>query len=168
MLLVNSARAGDLGARRPARSRRTARACFLHRILRGFQLIRAQGRATREVSSMFTLRVPDPFGCRGVSCVKLPAAVAFPIDSQLLDRLERSRRALPPNSVKPLLEESRAAGDGAAAAQRPLEVGVPIHAQERRRSRNDRRFPVSAESRLRQLVRAEPVYARRQVALGQS
>ena len=45
----------------------------------------------------------DPFGCRGVSCVKLPAAVAFPIDSQLLDRLEQSRRALPPNSVKPLL-----------------------------------------------------------------
>lgn len=51
---------------------------------------------------MFTLRARDPFGCRGVSCVKLPAAVAFPTDDGLLRRLEASRRALPPNNMKAL------------------------------------------------------------------
>jgi hypothetical protein len=51
---------------------------------------------------MFTLRVRDPFGCRGVSCVKLPAAVAFPTDDGLLRRLEASRRALPANNMKAL------------------------------------------------------------------
>lgn len=53
---------------------------------------------------MFSLGVRDPFGCRGVKCVKLPAAVAFPTDGQLLQRLEELRRALPPNSVKSLLK----------------------------------------------------------------
>ena len=71
---------------------------------------------------MFTLRVPDPFGCREVSCVKLPAAVAFPIDSQLLDRLEQSRRALPPNSVKALSRvatpSARSRGRAASARAR--------------------------------------------------
>jgi hypothetical protein len=51
---------------------------------------------------MFTLRVRDPFGCRGVSCVKLPAAVAFPTDDELLRRIEASRRALPANNMKAL------------------------------------------------------------------
>jgi hypothetical protein len=37
-----------------------------------------------------------------VSCVKLPAAVAFPTDDRLLQRLEESRRALPANNMKPL------------------------------------------------------------------
>ena len=37
-----------------------------------------------------------------VSCVKLPPAVAFPTDDRLLQRIEESRRALPPNSVKAL------------------------------------------------------------------
>jgi hypothetical protein len=47
-------------------------------------------------------RVRNPFGGPEVSCVKLPAAVAFPTDDRLLQRLEQSRRALPPNSVKAL------------------------------------------------------------------
>src|SRR5512134_4027594 len=47
---------------------------------------------------MFTWRVRDPF----VSCVKLPATVAFPTDDRLLQRIEESRRALPPNSMKAL------------------------------------------------------------------
>ena len=51
---------------------------------------------------MFTLRLRDPFGCHGVSCVKLPAAVAFPTDDRLLQRIEESRRALPANNMKPL------------------------------------------------------------------
>ena len=51
---------------------------------------------------MFTMRFRDPFGCHGVSCVKLPAAVAFPTDDRLLQRLEESRRALPANNMKPL------------------------------------------------------------------
>jgi hypothetical protein len=51
---------------------------------------------------MFTLRLRDPFGCRGIACVKLPAAVAFPTDDALLRRLEARRRTLPPNNVKAL------------------------------------------------------------------
>jgi hypothetical protein len=48
---------------------------------------------------MFTWRVRDQ---SGVSCVKLPAAVAFPTDDRLIQRIEEARRALPRNSVKPL------------------------------------------------------------------
>jgi hypothetical protein len=48
------------------------------------------------------MRFRDPFGCHGVSCVKLPAAVAFPTDDRLLQRIEESRRALPANNMKPL------------------------------------------------------------------
>ena len=51
---------------------------------------------------MFTLRSRDPFGCHGVSCVKLPATVAFPTDDRLLQRIEESRRALPRNNMKAL------------------------------------------------------------------
>ena len=51
---------------------------------------------------MFMSSVRDPFGCRGVSCVKLPSAVAFPTDGRLLQRIEESRRALPANNMKPL------------------------------------------------------------------
>jgi hypothetical protein len=51
---------------------------------------------------MFTLRGRDPFGCQGVSCVKLPATVAFPTDDRLLQRIEASRRALPRNNMKAL------------------------------------------------------------------
>jgi hypothetical protein len=51
---------------------------------------------------MFTLRLRDPFGSHGVSCVKLPAAVAFPTDDRLLQRIEELRRALPANNMKPL------------------------------------------------------------------
>jgi hypothetical protein len=35
-------------------------------------------------------------------CIRLPAAVAFPPDPRLLERMERSRSALPPDSIKPL------------------------------------------------------------------
>ena len=51
---------------------------------------------------MFTLRFWDSFGSDGVSCVKLPAAVAFPTDDRLLRRIEESRRALPANNMKAL------------------------------------------------------------------
>jgi hypothetical protein len=36
------------------------------------------------------------------SCIRLPAAAAFPTDARLLERIERSRSALPPDSIKPL------------------------------------------------------------------
>lgn len=65
---------------------------------------------------MFTLRVRDPFGCRGISCVKLPAAVAFPTDDALLRRLEAQRRTLPPNNMKALW---KAVGLQSAAARAP-------------------------------------------------
>ena len=51
---------------------------------------------------MFTLRFGAASGFHRVSCVKLPAAVAFPTDDRLLKRIEESRRALPANNVKPL------------------------------------------------------------------
>ena len=51
---------------------------------------------------MFTLRGRDPFGCQGVSCVKLPATVAFPTDDRLLQRIEALRRELPRNNMKAL------------------------------------------------------------------
>ena len=51
---------------------------------------------------MFTMRFRDLFGSDGVSCVKLPAAVAFPTDDRLLQRIGELRRALPANNVKPL------------------------------------------------------------------
>jgi len=35
-------------------------------------------------------------------CIHLPAAVAFPTDARLLQRIESSRKALPVNSVKSL------------------------------------------------------------------
>jgi len=146
----------------------TSRAYFLHRILRGnSNKIRAQGRAITEDSSMFTLRVPDPFGCRGVSCVKLPAAVAFPIDSQLLDRLEQSRRALPPNSVKPLLRSLEPQQAEPRSAQRPRDAALRSTRKSDGAHATIERFPARVESRLRQLVRIEPLYARNKVALGQ-
>ena len=51
---------------------------------------------------MFSLTLRDPFGSRGVSCVKLPSAVAFPTNDRLLRRIEESRRTLPTNNMKAL------------------------------------------------------------------
>ena len=51
---------------------------------------------------MFSMRFWDSFGSPGVSCIKLPAAVAFPTDGRLLQRIEESRRALPPNTMTPV------------------------------------------------------------------
>ena len=39
---------------------------------------------------------------RPVWCVQLPAAVIFPTDAKLLERIEESRRTLPVNSIKSL------------------------------------------------------------------
>lgn len=52
----------------------------------------------------------------GFSCVRLPVTVAFPTDAGLLDRIERSRKALPPNSIKPLW---RSGGSWSAASAAP-------------------------------------------------
>jgi hypothetical protein len=52
--------------------------------------------------TMFSIRVRALAANGGASCIKLPAAVAFPTDARLLERIETSRRALPLNSVKPL------------------------------------------------------------------
>ena len=50
-------------------------------------------------------RVRLSFGYRS-SCLRLPATVAFPVDARLLDRIEKSRSALPVNSIKPLWRNS--------------------------------------------------------------
>lgn len=95
---------------------------------------------------MFTFNIRDPFGCRGVSCVKLPAAVAFPTDDRLIKRLEESRRALPQNNMKPLRKYR----------EPPSTVPV-VH-----RVREPDSRPVAL-----QLVRVDELYLRNKVVLGQ-
>lgn len=51
---------------------------------------------------MFNLRVRAFSGVGGSACIRLPAAVAFPTDDKLLERIEMSRKALPANNVKSL------------------------------------------------------------------
>lgn len=51
---------------------------------------------------MFKSHIRNPFSCRGVGCVKLPATAAFPTDDKLLQRIDAARRALPRNSMKAL------------------------------------------------------------------
>ena len=51
---------------------------------------------------MFSIRVRAFSGVGGSACIRLPAAVAFPTDDKLLERIARSRKALPANSIKPL------------------------------------------------------------------
>jgi hypothetical protein len=58
-----------------------------------------------------------------VSCVKLPAAVAFPTDGRLLQRIEESRRALPANNMKPLWK-SRELAPAPGAPSAPRERGA--------------------------------------------
>jgi hypothetical protein len=116
---------------------------------------------------MFTLGFRDLIGCRGVSCVKLPATVAFPIDSQLLDRLERSRRALPPNSVKALWRSRAPQCTEGQSAQRPLDLDARPARESDLGHATIERFPVRVESRLRQVERIEQFFARSKVALGQ-
>ena len=116
---------------------------------------------------MFTWRVRDSFAGPAVSCVKLPAAVAFPTDDRLLQRLEESRRALPPNSVKALwrsraLECSAtpaAPGPRADDARPKSRAGAPRAAIES--------FPArGAHWALPPTVHIEDVYARSKVAIG--
>jgi len=116
---------------------------------------------------MFTLGVRNPLGCREVSCVKLPATVVFPIDSQLLDRLEQSRRALPPNSVKALLRSRAPQRTEGQSEQRPLDLDPRPARETDLGHATIERFPVRVESRLRQLERIEQLYARNKLALGQ-
>jgi hypothetical protein len=117
---------------------------------------------------MFTMRVRDPLGSPGVSCVKLPAAIAFTIDSQLLDRLEQSRRALPPNSVKALWKNRASEHTEAQLApQRALELDAPSARDADADNATIERFATPLESRLRQLVRIEQLYVRSKLALAQ-
>ena len=53
-------------------------------------------------NTVFHIRVRAFAASGGAPCIKLPAAVAFPTDARLLERIDASRRALPLNSVKPL------------------------------------------------------------------
>ena len=62
---------------------------------------------------MFNLRVRAFSAVGSAAFIRLPAAVAFPTDVKLLERIERSRKALPANSVKAL----RRPGPPAAAAR---------------------------------------------------
>ena len=116
---------------------------------------------------MFSWRGRDPFENLGGSCVKLPAAVAFPTDDRLLQRLEESRRALPPNSVKALWRSRERecsvtsctlhAHDDGAQAKSSGDVAPPTIES----------FPArDARWSLPPTVHIEDVYARSRVAVG--
>ena len=117
---------------------------------------------------MFSVSVRNPFGCRGVSCVKLPATVAFPTDERLLARLEQSRRALPPNSVKPVRQVRAPEGSRPQSVRAHDGDTRPVRGVEVIRA-TVQRLPVREEGRstLPPLVRIEELYVRSRVALGQ-
>jgi hypothetical protein len=73
---------------------------------------------------MFSMRFWDSFGSHRVSCVKLPAAVAFPTDGRLLQRIEEQRRALPANNMKPLWKSRELAVERFPA---PDSFPQPVH-----------------------------------------
>lgn len=66
---------------------------------------------------MFNLRVRAFSGVGGAAFIRLPAAVAFPTDVKLLERIETSRKALPANSIKPLRRTVPSSAVMRAAAQ---------------------------------------------------
>lgn len=76
---------------------------------------------------MFTMRFWDSFGSHGVSCVKLPAAVAFPTDGRLLQRIEELRRALPANNMKPLWKSRELTPAARAPRERCVESPTLIN-----------------------------------------
>lgn len=112
---------------------------------------------------MFSLRGRDPFGCHGVSCVKLPAAVAFPTDERLLKRIEESRRALPLNNIKTLRTTRSSIG--------ALPAEVRAEAQPKPKmtvvSANVERLPTRGGWTLPQRLHVEDVYARSRLAAAQ-
>lgn len=114
---------------------------------------------------MFTLRVRNPFGCHEMSCVKLPAAVAFPTDDRLLKRIEESRRALPKDNMKSLRTHREPLNVVSACVQRVRDIDArPLSRVELARAAVD-----VAETRLAlpQLVRIDELYLRSKVAAGQ-
>lgn len=97
---------------------------------------------------MFTMRFWDLFGSDGVSCVKLPAAVAFPTDDRLLRRIEEQRRALPANNMKPLWRSRETASSPEATCalrgpdiQDPFAIRMPAGALDSFRGRVEPRLP---------------------------
>jgi hypothetical protein len=113
---------------------------------------------------MFSLRGRDPFGCHGISCVKVPAAVAFPADERLLKRIEESRRALPLNNIKTLRTTRSSAAVPPApevcaeAAPKPKIAVV---------SANVERLPARGGWTLPHRLHVEDVYARSRIAAAQ-
>jgi hypothetical protein len=106
---------------------------------------------------MFKSRVRNPFGCRGVSCVKLPAAVAFPTDVRLLERIEESRRALPVDNMKALRKRREPFGVVPESAQRVRVVDAKACASP---AEVDRALSTEPRSPSLQLVRVEQRYNR--------
>jgi len=116
---------------------------------------------------MFTWRVRDSFAGPAVSCVKLPAAVAFPTDDRLLQRLEESRRALPPNSVKALWRRRALECSATPAAPRPQDDGTQPKSRAGVSRAAIEKFPArAAHWALPATVHIEDVYARSKVAIG--
>jgi len=109
----------------------------------------------------------DPFGGPAVSCVKLPAAVAFPTDDRLLQRLEESRRALPPNSVKALWRSRALQWPATPSAPRRQDDGARPKSRTGIAGAAIEKFPSRAHWTLPPTVHIEDVYARSKVAIGQ-
>jgi hypothetical protein len=64
-----------------------------------------------------------------VSCVKLPASVAFPTDDGLLRRIAELRRALPKDSMKPLRNRRVPTNIVAASGHHVLEIESQMSAK---------------------------------------
>jgi len=117
---------------------------------------------------MFTWRVRDPFGGLVVSCVKLPAAVAFPADDRLLQRIEKSRCALPRNSVKALCRSRGLDCSAGPPSLRTHDDEVQLKSAAGLPRATMEGFPVrGTQWILPQTVHIEDVYARSRVAVGQ-
>jgi hypothetical protein len=86
--------------------------------------------------------------------MKLPAAVAFPTDDRLLKRLEDSRRALPPNSVKALRKPREADVEAPLSRIDAWAIDKPL-------------VPGESRTPTLQLVRIEELYLRNRVAPAQ-
>jgi hypothetical protein len=99
--------------------------------------------------------------------VKLPAAVAFPTDDRLLQRLEQSRRALPPNSVKALCRSRAAEGSASPSVLTTQDDGERLKWAPDVSRVAIERFPErGARWALPPTVHIEDVYSRSKVAVG--
>jgi hypothetical protein len=100
--------------------------------------------------------------------VKLPAAVAFPTDARLLQRIEASRRALPQNNIKSLRQRREPLNASSTTVQR-VDDAEPRSEQSAPRlevARPSLDRPFTEARPALHLVRVEELFLRDQAAFG--